>query len=110
MDVRLTHKDMVRDVLFDVLVTHLLPTPFSSLAPTLRTNDTEPRQRQRGGYQNYQSAGVLLTAQQVKNLTSIHENAALIPGLTQYVKDPCCHKLQCRSQTQLGSGVAVAMV
>ena len=26
-------------------------------------------------------------AQQVKNPTSIHENAGLIPGLTQWVKD-----------------------
>ena len=27
-------------------------------------------------------------AQQVKNLTSIHENEGLIPGLIQWVKDP----------------------
>ena len=27
-------------------------------------------------------------AQEVKNLTSIHKNGGLIPGLTQWVKDP----------------------
>ena len=43
-------------------------------------------------------------AQQVKNPTSIHENAVLIPGLIQWVKDWHCHKLQLRS------GVAVAKV
>ena len=27
-------------------------------------------------------------AQQIKNLTSIQEDVALIPGLTQWIKDP----------------------
>ena len=31
--------------------------------------------------------GVPVVAQQVKNLTSIHENLPLIPGLAQWVKD-----------------------
>ena len=31
--------------------------------------------------------GVPVVAQQVKNLTSIHEDAGLSPGLTQSVKD-----------------------
>ena len=32
--------------------------------------------------------GVLLVAQWVKNPTSIHKDMDLIPGLTQWVKDP----------------------
>ena len=32
--------------------------------------------------------GVPVVAQQVKNPSSIHEDAGLIPGLTQWVKDP----------------------
>ena len=34
------------------------------------------------------SSGVPIVAQQVKNPTSIHEDADSIPGLTQKVKDP----------------------
>ena len=33
------------------------------------------------------SLGVPIVAQQVKNLTSIHQDAGLIPGLTQWIKD-----------------------
>ena len=31
--------------------------------------------------------GVSVVAQQVKNLTSIHDDVGLIPGLAQWVKD-----------------------
>ena len=49
--------------------------------------------------------------QQVKNLTMIHEDAGMgsIPGLVQWAKNGHCHELWYRSQTQLGSHIAVAM-
>ena len=35
----------------------------------------------------YKFHGVPIVVQQVKNLTSIHGDAGLIPGLAQWVKD-----------------------
>ena len=48
-------------------------------------------------------------AQQVKNPTSIHEDAGTIPGLAQWLRMQHGCKLWCRSPRQLGSGVAVAV-
>ena len=48
--------------------------------------------------------GVPVVAQWVKNLTSIHGDVGLIPGLAQG-----CYKLWCSLQMQLRSHVAVVV-
>jgi len=44
------------------------------------------------------------------NLTSIHEDAGLIPALLSGLRIQGCCKLWCRLQTWFGSGVTVAVV
>ena len=53
--------------------------------------------------------GVPVMAQQKTNLTSIYEDAGLIPGLAHWVRIQHCCELWCRSQMRLRSGVAVAV-
>ena len=48
-------------------------------------------------------------AQWLTNPTRNHEVVGLIPSLAQWVKNLAWHELWCRSQTWLGSGVAVAV-
>ena len=54
--------------------------------------------------------GASIVDQKVKNQSSLHEDAGLIPDLTQWVKDPSLLQAAAWSQTWLKSLVPVAVV
>ena len=54
------------------------------------------------------NSGVPVVAQQVKKLTSMHEDVSSISGLAHWVRIWHCCKLWPRSQMRLGSQVAMA--
>ena len=56
-----------------------------------------------------ESQGVPIMAQQLMNLTSIHEDVGLIPDLAHALRILRCRELWCRSQMRLGSDVTVAV-
>ena len=51
----------------------------------------------------------LLLLSRLGTQQSVHEDVSSIPGLTQWLRIQHCHKLQLRSQMQLGSSVAVVL-
>jgi len=53
--------------------------------------------------------GVPVVAQWLTNPTRKHEVVGSVPALAQWLRIWCCCELWCRLQTQLGSGVAVAL-
>ena len=59
---------------------------------------------------NERAVGVPVVAQQLRNLTSIHEDEGSILALLSGLRIQCCHEVWCRSQTRLGSCIAVAVV
>ena len=62
------------------------------------------------GLLEIQVEGVPIVAQQVKNLTSIHEDAGSIPASLSGLRIWCCCKLLRGLQMWLGSGDAVVVV
>ena len=58
----------------------------------------------------FQVVGEFLFGSVGMNLTSIHEDVGLIPGVLSGLRIQCCSELRCRSQMRFGSGVALAVV
>ena len=54
----------------------------------VRFVSAEPGQELPGNFYNTENMEGTLVAQQVKNPTSIHEDAGSFPGLTHWVKEP----------------------
>ena len=64
--------------------------PLFSVWPTTLTSEFLLAILRFSPFQYYEksSMGVPFIAQQLKNLTRIHEDVGLIPGLVQWVEDP----------------------
>ena len=69
------------------------PTSICCRSSPRKGNKTKKRKKKKivrgkSTYLIFDLVGVLFVAQQLTNLTSIHKDEGLIPGLTQWVKDP----------------------
>ena len=84
-----------------MLTTHILPEHLISEFPGTFPNLT---------HLNNVLLAVPILAQWLTNPTRNHDVVGSIPGPPQWVKDLAFYELWCRSQTRLGSGIAVALV